>query len=461
MTDRPALRTVSLSRRVVVSSVLVLAVVLGAAGVLTDVLLGAQLRSAATVRLDGRLAAAAAVVTAGGSDEEAVAAATGDGVTAVLVTADGRPLGNRDLAPGRPPVPDAPGPASGRPTPPAPPTPPAAADPQVRSRELPDGARLTVAVDTASIASVRSQLRTVLVPLLLGALLVAALLLLLATRTALRPLDRMTALARDITRGERGRRLAPDRPGTELGRTAAAFDGMLDALEGAEARAQASDARTRRFVADAAHELRTPLAGVQAAGQAVLGQGRDAPVEERERLQVLALREAQRASRLVDDLLSLATIEQGLELRRREVDLAGLVAAQAERVRVVAPGLHVTADAAPLWVRVDPERVAQVLANLLDNARTHTPPGGDVGIVLSPNGSGARVLVTDSGPGVPAADRERIFDRLVRLDSSRSRPGSGLGLAIARGLAEAHGGTLRCVEPPAGVGAAFELLLPG
>jgi signal transduction histidine kinase len=283
---------------------------------------------------------------------------------------------------------------------------------------------------------------------------VAGVVTLWTTRLALAPLDAMTALARSITRGDRGRRLDPTRTDTELGRTAAAFDDMLDALERSEATAVASEARTRRFVADAAHELRTPLAGVHAVVEAVMDSSM--PAEQRERMHLLLLRETRRASRLVDDLLAMARIDAGIELHREPVDLLELAQGEIERARLLDPDRPVTLDGARSVVDGDPARLAQVLGNLLDNARRHTPPGAPVAVHV---GDG-RVRVTDHGPGVPVADRERIFDRLVRLDEARTDGGAGLGLAIARGIARAHGGDLRCVEPKDGEGAEFELTLP-
>ncbi|WP_111768575.1 HAMP domain-containing sensor histidine kinase [Nakamurella deserti] len=458
-----ALRTTSLTRRVLLSSLTVLMLVLGAAGILTDVLVGAQLRSDAMNRLTSRADLAQQALTDGADAGEIVAAAKGDGVTVSLLRGDGRVVGDPAVRPAPP------GPGG-----PAGPVPPVAADTlsadrETLTRRLSDGTLLTVAVDTAGIGQVRGQLRAVLYPLLIGALVLAGLLLLVATRTALRPLDRMTALAGSITGGQRGRRLGPSRTDTELGRTAAAFDGMLDALEGAEAAARQSERRTRQFVADAAHELRTPIAGVRAAAEAVLSAGADVAAQERERLELLVVREARRAGRLVEDLLSLAGIESGLALRVEPVELSALLAAEVERTRLVGrAGLGVELDARPCTVPADPVRLGQVVANLLDNARRYTDRPGRVRVHLDRDPDGVRVLVVDDGPGVPAADRERIFDRLVRLDRARvqetvtgSTSGSGLGLSIARGIARAHGGDLLCVEPPAPwTGAAFVLSLP-
>jgi len=140
-----------------------------------------------------------------------------------------------------------------------------------------------------------------------------------------------------------------------------------------------------------------------------------------------------------------------------------------ERTRLLAPGLTVEVLAHPCTIRADPNRLDQVLANLLDNARRHTPRPGRMQVRVRARLPGAELLVLDDGPGVPEQDRERIFDRLVRLDDARARDatpgstaGSGLGLSIARGISRAHGGELRCVTPPhPWTGAAFLLQLPG
>ncbi|HEX3589703.1 MAG TPA: HAMP domain-containing sensor histidine kinase [Pseudonocardiaceae bacterium] len=341
----------------------------------------------------------------------------------------------------------------------------------LRSRGVLNGARLTLIAETSAIEQAQAQLRGVLLLVGLGALVVTGVVLVVTVRLALKPLDVMTGLARSIARGGRGRRLSPTRPETELGRTAAAFDDMLDALEGAEhqartaeAASRASEERTRRFVADAAHELRTPIAGVQATAEAVVQLSPDATQDERDRLQVLLVRESRRAGRLVNDLLDLARIDAGVELDRDAVDLLALAHAQADRIRVLAPELTVTVTGPAVSVFADEARVTQIVANLLDNARHATEPDGHVGVVLRDVGGFAELRVVDDGPGVPPSDRERVFDRLVRLDTARDRGsgGSGLGLPIARGFARAHGGDLTCREPPRGrAGAVFLLLLPG
>ncbi|MEC3952174.1 HAMP domain-containing sensor histidine kinase [Nocardia sp. CDC153] len=343
--------------------------------------------------------------------------------------------------------------------------------------------RLTMQIDTPLLARVQSRLAFLLVLATAGAIGVIAVGLWFLVRRALAPLDTMTRLARDIARGHLGRRLNPSRTDTELGRTAAAFDEMLDALEGAlrdtaaaEARARASEQQIRVFVGDAAHELRTPITGVRSLAEAVFQQPADTDPEDRQRMLLLLVRETQRAGRLVDDLLDLARIDAGLHLRRAPVDLRALTATHLDRMRILHPHIdfQLTGDpppvsADPVTVSADPVRITQILTNLLTNACQAMKDHGTITVALrpiqpeSPLPSSVELTVTDTGPGIPPEDRERIFDRLVRLDQARDhRPdGSGLGLAIARGLARAHGGDLTCDEPPPGrSGAVFTLRLP-
>jgi signal transduction histidine kinase len=171
---------------------------------------------------------------------------------------------------------------------------------------------------------------------------------------------------------------------------------------------------------------------------------------------MLLVRESRRAGSLVADLLELARLDAGIELRRRPVRLRELADTQAERVRLVAPDLTVRTEGAEVEVIADPDRLAQVLANLLDNARQ--AGGTELRILVGPVDGHAVVVVEDNGPGVPIAERQRIFQRLVHSEHSR---GSGLGLPIARGIARAHGGDLVCLDRADGQrGAAFRLTLP-
>ena len=317
-------------------------------------------------------------------------------------------------------------------------------------------ARLTLQFD----APLRSPaLGLLLVAAAVAAVLVAAVMPWVA-RVALAPLDAMTALARDIAGGRRGQRLGAGED-AELGRTAAAFDDMLDALEGAERRALSSERALRRFVADAAHELRTPIAGISAAAEAALAHpGGVAPQQQR---LLLALgREARHAGRLVEDLLDLARIDTGLTLSLELVDIRRICGEQAERAMLVVPRARVVVQGAPTVAWADAARIGQVVANLVNNACSVTGAGETVHVVVSAGPAVVTVTVTDQGPGVPEAQREQIFGRLVRLDVARSSgKGVGLGLTIARGIARAHGGDVVCRAPTPGArGAVFELVLP-
>lgn len=492
MTEHPAgapaagpgarLRTVSLRRRVLLYSLAVLAVILLGVGVLAEVFVGIGSRADLNSRLSERAALAKQLAARDTPPDDLIDQLAGPSVRTRLVTPAGIVYGSRFL-PGDDVAGTGPdgqsssgsgrhaGPVRPGPTGPAHPGPtgqsgsgPRAArrgpiGGPVRRLTLPDGSRLTLVGDAADIVGAQRRLGRLLLYLGTAALVIAVVALLITTSVALRPLDAMTGLARQIAGGDRGRRLAPTRTDTEMGRTAAAFDDMLDALEGAEATARESEERTRQFVADAAHELRTPIAGVRAAAEASLSARADG--EERDRLQLMLIREAARAGRLVDDLLAMARIDAGLTLERGPVELLGLAEAEAERTRLLASSLRVLVRGEAVTVNADAGRLSQVLVNLLDNARRHTPRAGEITVSVDRPAPGwARVLVSDSGHGVPEQDRERIFDRLVRLDEARARDsgsssGAGLGLAIARGIARAHGGELRCAED-----SVFELTVP-
>ncbi|PRY46880.1 sensor histidine kinase [Umezawaea tangerina] len=432
------LKTVSLRRRVTLSVMIVLFAVMVTLVFVVDALFASQSsRDIETVLLDRARTAQQLVKTQKVSGNELVHKVDGRGVQVELVLQSGATYG------GRP-------------------------DDNERfktiTRTLPDGSTMTFYGDTSVLSAAQIRLRNLLVAVGLSALAVTAGALVFVVQRALAPLDAMTTLARSISGGDRGHRLNPLRTNNELGRTAAAFDDMLDSLEGAETTARASEERTKRFVADAAHELRTPLAGVQAVAEALMQTGLDeAGAEERDRMNLLLVRESRRAGRLVDDLLALARIDAGLELQLERVDLLALAEAEVSRSRLLAADLDIEADGIPVVVLGDPQRLAQILVNLSDNARQATGPQGKVRLDVGVFAGRAVLTVKDNGPGVANPDRERIFDRLTRLDEARDRRhgGSGLGLAIARGVARAHGGDLTCTTPqPGEPGATFALTLP-
>jgi len=324
-----------------------------------------------------------------------------------------------------------------------------------------DGANLTLAVDTTLVSGARRTLRRVLVITSVIALLISAALVTAAVRFALRPLDSMATLAKSVSQGNRGYRLAPTRTDTELGQTAQAFDEMLDELEGAEARARQAEERTRAFLADAAHELRTPVAGVQAAAETLLHHDDQLSRDERQHLQALLVREAERAGALISDLLTAARLDAGIDLDLAPVSLRTLARGEIDRVQLLHPDTIVTMSGPEVVAHADAAKVSSILRNVIDNAARAAGPQGKVHLVVREHDQFAITEIWDSGPGVPPSERDRIFERLVRLDHGRANDagGSGLGLAIARGYARAHGGDLTC-EDPRGMGAMFRLVLP-
>jgi two-component system, OmpR family, sensor kinase len=318
---------------------------------------------------------------------------------------------------------------------------------------LPGGPRVSL---SASLTGVDHDVTSLLLVQLLvaaAALALAALLVLRGTQTALRPLSAVVETATRIAHGDTKLRLEPSRTDTEVGSLAAAFDRMLDSLETAIEEARASDTATRRFLADASHELRNPIAALQASAETLLREQPQRP--ERDRLEAAVARHSERLGRLVNDLLSLARLEA--HPARSPADLATIARHLAEDARERAPGAVITLSATgDTTVRGDPDALERVLHNLIDNALAAIQPGGRIDVQLRRLNGYIEARVADDGPGVPEDHRERIFERFVRLDPTK--PGHGLGLAIARRVAQQHHGDLTCDLTPAG--ASFTLRLP-
>jgi two-component system, OmpR family, sensor kinase len=468
--DPSAVPARSLRFRVTATVVAVMVVTLLVAGVVLDLVLSAALERDQQDRLSERAARVDQLVAQQVPADEMVALLNGQGVQAVRIAAGGAVLQG---------VPTPPAPPDGGPAGPA--DGPRPGPPPVRSgqtlsitRPLADGTAIVLSSDRGEVEAVVYRLRGVMVGVGLVGVIGSALLLFSGVTAALRPLDAMTRVARAITTGDRGRRLRPSSADTEIGRTAAAFDEMLDALDAAQARsddaarreraaaeeARRSETTTRRFLSDAAHELRTPLAGMQTLAETLVRDS-DEDREVREELAIALVRETSRASSLVTDMLDLARIEGGQELAREDVDLVVLAREQADHLRLVSPDLDVAVDAdGPVVAPVDAEKMRRVLVNLLGNARRHVRDGGSVRISLSADGDSARAVVHNDGEPIAGEDRDRIFDRLVRLDEARARDGggAGLGLSIARALVRAHDGDL--VYRAAPDGSDFVLTVP-
>ncbi|RUL84924.1 sensor histidine kinase [Tautonia sociabilis] len=272
---------------------------------------------------------------------------------------------------------------------------------------------------------------------------------------SLAPVQRMTEAARRISAENLGERLAPAGPGDELDLLAETLNAMLDRIDQAFA-------ATRRFTADAAHELRTPLAAIRTEAEVALLAPRP-PEEYREALRSV-VEEADRLSRLADRLLLLSREDAGRALDRRPVRLDEAVREAAEAAAVAAGRAGVSLRVGPLCpaeVAGDPDLIRQVFDNLLDNAVKYTPAGGEVAVTARREGGRAVIEVRDTGVGIAGDALPRIFDRFYRADPSRSRRtgGTGLGLSIARAVVERHEGTIG-VESDPGVGSTFRVAIP-
>ena len=299
--------------------------------------------------------------------------------------------------------------------------------------------------------------------ILVGAIVLAAVggLAYALVRVELRPLTRIEDTAAAIAAGDLSRRVDEAEPTTEVGRLGASLNAMLSQIEIAFKEREASEDRLRRFVADASHELKTPLTSVR--GYAELF--RRGAGERPEDLALVMSRieaEAERMGVLVDDLLLLARLDQGRPLERKPFDLTGTVSELVDDHRMLHSQWPIELRAPqPVTVVGDPLRLRQAIGNLLSNARAHTPPGTPVTVSVERDGEQAVVEVADRGPGVPPEDAARIFERFFRADPSRTRAsgGSGLGLSIVAAIAEAHGGRAELAETSEH-GSTFRIVVP-
>jgi two-component system, OmpR family, sensor kinase len=278
---------------------------------------------------------------------------------------------------------------------------------------------------------------------------------------ALRPLHLVASTAEDIRlTGDLGQRLPDSRGWDELNRLARAFNGMLERLADAQSRlAGALDAQ-RRFVADASHELRTPLTTIRSNAGLLLRRP-DIDVADREAALRDIASESERMSRLVQDLLILARADAGQRLDRTPLDLAALVQEVGRQVQQVHPALHISVETCAAHVVGNADALKQLQWILLDNAVRFASDSGCIKIALNVRDDRiAELSVADDGPGIPAADLERIFDRFFQGDLSRAASGAGLGLSIARWIVHEHGGRITARNDETGRGAVFAVELP-
>jgi heavy metal sensor kinase len=318
--------------------------------------------------------------------------------------------------------------------------------------------RRQVLVVAESLQEVEASARRVRVLLLLvGPVAIAATALVgwWLARKALLPVARMTSEAEAIDVDRLHERIAMPRAADELGHLAMTLNAMLDRLE-------AGVIEKRRLVADASHELRSPLAVMRAELDVSL-RGDGLPHEAREVLES-AREEVDAMTRTVDNLLTLAQVDEGrLAILRTRVELLGASEAAERPLRPLAvdKAIRLEVDGEPCEAHADPQRLHQALTNLIENAIKFTPRGGEVRVFTWSSEQEVGVTVVDDGPGIPEDARARVFDRFYRVDRARGRDvgGSGLGLAICREIARAHGGRV-WFESREGRGSAFSLALP-
>jgi two-component system OmpR family sensor kinase len=268
-------------------------------------------------------------------------------------------------------------------------------------------------------------------------------------RLGIRPVRRMTETAGAIAGGDLSQRIPESHPGTEAGDLGVALNSMLGRIEEAFDQRTASEDRLRQFIADASHELRTPVTTIR--GYAELYRtGALAAGTELDEAMRRTEQESIRMGSLVDDLLQLARLDQGRPLERAPVDLAALARDAALDAQAVAPDRSITVDAPePVVVQGDEARLRQVVGNLVGNALVHAP-GAAIELRTGHTATAAVLEVRDDGPGMAEQDAARAFERFYRADASRQRHsgGSGLGLAIVEATVRAHGGTVSIDTAP-------------
>ena len=279
----------------------------------------------------------------------------------------------------------------------------------------------------------------------------------------LRPLATVEATAVRIAEGDLTARLPDVKPNTEVGRLVKTLNTMLGRIEESFAARVESESKLRRFVADASHELRTPITAIRGFAE-LHRQGAVTGEEKTKDLIGRIENESKRMGSLVEDLLLLARLDQSRQMKAEPVNLSKLVLDAVESARAAGPNHQVTFNNSDeeIYALGDNDRIHQVVANLLANARTHTPAGTLIDVSVSQSDDGVRIRIADNGPGLSKKDQERIFERFYRADSSRVRTdgeGTGLGLSIVDAVMRAHAGQVS-VESEVGKGAAFTLFFP-
>lgn len=333
------------------------------------------------------------------------------------------------------------------------------------------GANFIVGLPLAEVEAIIGQFRSVVILISALGLLVAALASGLIVSLALRPLRRVAATATQVAslplaHGDVSLAIrVPEEdtdPHTEVGKVGAALNGMLGHIDVALRSRQASENKVRQFVADASHELRTPLASIRGYAELTRRGGYDLPPDVRHSMARVES-EAVRMTSLVEDLLLLARLDAGRAMEEKPVDLSRLVVDCMSDAHAAGPDHAWVLDLPEGDVAIpgDDQRIHQVIANLLANARVHTPATTTVTVSLRVENGSAVISVEDDGPGISKAQQPSLFERFARGDTSRSRAAgsTGLGLAIVRAVVEAHAGEVSVSSRPGRT--VFEVTLPG
>ena len=282
-------------------------------------------------------------------------------------------------------------------------------------------------------------------------------------KVGMRPLEDVEATAEQIAAGDLSARMPDANPHTEVGRLVTSLNSMLGRIETSFAARTESEDKLRRFVADASHELRTPLTAIRGFSE-LYRQGAVTGEEPTRQLIGRIEGESKRMGSLVEDLLLLARLDQSREMELKPVDLESIVESAVASARAAGPTHPVsfTESSEEFFALGDEARIHQVVANLLANARVHTPVGTQIAVSIARGESGIEISVVDNGPGLSADDQEKIFERFYRADTSRVRldgEGSGLGLSIVDAVMKAHNGKVTVVSE-LGKGATFTLFFP-
>jgi two-component system OmpR family sensor kinase len=339
---------------------------------------------------------------------------------------------------------------------------------RVRASEVRNGDQLILAVSLSDTSATLHRLLLIEVAVTAGALILAGIIGWWLVALGLRPLRGIERTAGDIAEGKLGQRVPGADRKTEVGRLAAALNVMLGRIQDAfaardatESALRESEGRLRRFVADASHELRTPVAAVSAYAE-LFERGAESRPEDLARVMSGIRGETARMGHLVEDLLLLAHLDESRPIERSPVDVVEVASDAIEAARMVGPGWPIRFDGGrPVVVSGDRVQLRQIFDNLISNVRAHTPPGTPATVAISREGHEAVCRVADEGPGITAEEASRLFERFFRADPSRSRAsgGAGLGLSIVAAIVAAHGGTV-AAAPASGHGAVFTVRLP-